>query len=169
MGIIIKNGISYSSAGGGVSGSDMQVLTQAEYDALVATGAVNDNIYYFIEDETKNGARIASDISYSNYYSGLDANNLQDAVDLVENEVTELGDKMVRKITVTSTTTASGTFKTNIDTTKYDIISARVMNVANTFAFPRNDEYLMCFQLVNTQLSPCANVNYTIDVWVVKK
>lgn len=93
MGKIIKNGISYSSAGSS-GGSDIQVLTQEEYDALVTAGTVDENIYYFIGDEDGNGE--AGDnipafyIGYDNSTSGLTATDIQGAVDEVNGRVDEI-------------------------------------------------------------------------------
>lgn len=97
MGKIIKNGISYSSAGSS-GGSDIQVLTQEEYDALVTAGTVDENIYYFIGDEDENGE--AGDnipafyIGYDNSTSGLTATDIQGAVDEVNTDVVELNTKV---------------------------------------------------------------------------
>ena len=54
MGKIIKDGIEYPFGGG--SGSNMEVVTRVEYDALVAAGSVKTDVYYFIsgEDEMLN-------------------------------------------------------------------------------------------------------------------
>ena len=54
MGKIIKNGKEYkfgTSVGFQTGGDTIEILTQAEYDELVAAGATDDDIYYFIEDE----------------------------------------------------------------------------------------------------------------------
>lgn len=52
MGTILRNGIAYG--GGGAGGSDIEVLTQEAYDALVAAGTVDNDKYYFIEDDPDN-------------------------------------------------------------------------------------------------------------------
>ena len=85
MGTIIKNGISYSSAGGS-GGSDIAVMTRAEYDALVEAGTVDNDVYYFITDAgsgSTGGSVIndASDITYDNSTSGLTATDIQSAID----------------------------------------------------------------------------------------
>lgn len=56
------------------------VLTQAEYDALVVAGTVDNDKIYFITDGDAPAAS-ASDVTYSNTQSGLSATNVQDAVD----------------------------------------------------------------------------------------
>lgn len=56
------------------------VLTQAQYDALVAAGTMDNDKVYFITDGDA-PASSASDVTYSNIQSGLSATNVQDAVD----------------------------------------------------------------------------------------
>lgn len=84
-GKIIRNGIEYS--GGGGSG-DIMYLTQAEYDALPDT-KLSDNVEYRITDASIEAAK-ASNISYDNSFSGLDANNVQGAVDTLTESLEEL-------------------------------------------------------------------------------
>ena len=57
MGLIMKNGISYSSSGGGSStgGCNAVDLTMAEYEALEAEGKVAADTTYYITDESPEG------------------------------------------------------------------------------------------------------------------
>lgn len=64
-------------------------LTQAEYDALVAAGAVDNDKVYFITDGDAPAAS-ASDVTYSNTQSGLSATNVQDAIDVVNAVVSSI-------------------------------------------------------------------------------
>ena len=82
-GKIIRNGIEYS--GGGSSG-DIMYLTQAEYDALPDT-KLSDNVEYRITDASIEAAK-ASNISYDNSVSGLEARTVQGAVDKLSDGLT---------------------------------------------------------------------------------
>lgn len=74
MPIIIKNGKTY--------GDRSVSLTQAEYNALSETEKTNGTVYYIYD---VNATPQASDVAYDNTESGLDASNVQGALD-------ELGD-----------------------------------------------------------------------------
>lgn len=76
-------------------------LTQAEYDALVSAGTVDNNMIYFITDGNA-VAGSASEITYSNTTSGLTATNVQSAIDEVVGKVVKFED-----ITISSTTADS--------------------------------------------------------------
>lgn len=109
MGTIIKNGISYSSVGS--SGSEMEVMTQAEYDKLVAEGTVDDDIYYFISDATLEGIDVvANDVAYDNSTSGLESTNLQSVVDEINDNVNELNNNFeyLNRYDVPDAATANG-------------------------------------------------------------
>ena len=66
------------AAGGGGSSSNIVYLTQAEYDALPEDKLEN-NIEYWITDAGVRGS--AENVSYNASASGLDAKNVQEAVD----------------------------------------------------------------------------------------
>ena len=66
------------AAGGGGSSSNIVYLTQAEYDAL-PEDKLEDNIEYWITDAGVRGS--AENVSYDASASGLDAKNVQEAVD----------------------------------------------------------------------------------------
>ena len=66
------------AAGGGGSSSNIVYLTQAEYDALPDDKLEND-IEYWITDAGVRGS--AENVSYDASVSGLDAKNVQEAVD----------------------------------------------------------------------------------------
>ena len=66
------------AAGGGGSSSNIVYLTQAEYDALPEDKLEN-NIEYWITDAGVRGS--AENVSYDASASGLDAKNVQEAVD----------------------------------------------------------------------------------------
>ena len=89
MGVIIRNGIEYSGAGGmgggGCDCGEIIYLTQEEYDALPASKE-EDNIEYRITNasESINAAR---DWAYDNAASGLEADNVQDAIDEVNSKI----------------------------------------------------------------------------------
>lgn len=91
MGKIIKNGKEYkfgTSVGFQTGGDTIEILTQAEYDELVAAGATDDDIYYFIEDEKNGGVLVnASNVSYDNSKSGMAATDVQGAVDEIDEKV----------------------------------------------------------------------------------
>lgn len=88
MGKIMRNGISYSSAGGS---SNITELTKAEYDKLVEENTVNPETVYFITDANLNesGEKInsASSITYDNSTSGFEATNVQGVVDEIDTKV----------------------------------------------------------------------------------
>ena len=66
------------AGGGGGSSSNIVYLTQAEYDAL-PEDKLEDNIEYWITDAGVRGS--AENVSYDASASGLDAKNVQEAVD----------------------------------------------------------------------------------------
>lgn len=79
MGVIMKNGISYSGGSGGGSGDTNSVeLTQAQYNSLVEDGQVEENVTYYIID--------ADDIN---------ASEIVYKETTVENELDELNQKLV--------------------------------------------------------------------------
>lgn len=55
MGVIIRNGILYGDGGSGGRGSDIRVCTQEEYNALLAAGTDDPDVYYFITDSNESG------------------------------------------------------------------------------------------------------------------
>ena len=90
MGVIIRNGIEYSGAGGigggGCDCGEIIYLTQEEYDALPPSKE-EDNIEYRI---TNAGTHVnaARDWAYDNSESGLEAKTVQDAIDEVADGLT---------------------------------------------------------------------------------
>lgn len=79
MGVIIRNGIEYSGSGMGGGGSaNIEYLTQAEYDALPESKLTN-GVEYRITDAGSMGA--AENVGYNNIKSGIEAVNVQDAID----------------------------------------------------------------------------------------
>lgn len=97
MGKIIKAGVEHYFSGGIGSGSDIVILTQEEYDELVTNNTVESGVYYFIEDVNIEGGNNvvndASDIIYDNSTSGLEADNVQGAVDEINGGIIELNQK----------------------------------------------------------------------------
>ena len=93
MGVIIRNGIEYSGAGMGGGSCDCNeivYLTQKEYDAL-SDDKLENNTEYWITDAGVRGS--AENLSYDNSVSGLDAKNVQTAIDkMSENLVNENGE-----------------------------------------------------------------------------
>lgn len=125
-GKIIRNGIEYS--GGGSSG-DIMYLTQAEYDALPDT-KLSDNVEYRITDASIEAAK-ASNISYDNSNSGLDANNVQGAVDTL----TESLGGLIKKITVTGKTSTDGLLESsvvNLSATECTIIGTKLISYSGS-------------------------------------
>ena len=82
MGKIIRNGIEYSGAG---SSSNIEYLTQEEYDALPES-KLSDDIEYRITDANTSSAK-ARNIAYDNSDSGIEAVNVQSAIDKVSENV----------------------------------------------------------------------------------
>ena len=82
QGKIIRNGITYSGGGGGC---DIMYLTQAQYDALPESKLTN-GVEYRITDNNP-PAPTAKDMAYDNSESGIDAENVQDAIDTVNNSL----------------------------------------------------------------------------------
>lgn len=110
MGTILRNGIAYG--GGGVSGSDIEVLTQEAYDALVAAGTVDNDKYYFIEDGEGTGNTISIDVLDTMAEINVNTESDKAAGALA---VKELNNSINDKLVVSSTRTE---FTSTKDTTK---------------------------------------------------
>ena len=74
MGYLIKDGVQFF-------GNNSVPLTQAQYDALVEAGTVDPTAVYFITDRCNSSGEYASEVAYDNTDSGLDATNVQNAID----------------------------------------------------------------------------------------
>ena len=98
-------------AKGAVSGSasNTMYLTQSEYDALPES-KLNDGVEYFITDTGVMGA--ANNITYDNSNSGLEAINVQTAIDKVNES---LESKSSFKASFKSGTTINGTITVTFD------------------------------------------------------
>ena len=81
MGLIMRNGIAYA-------GSNSIELTQAEYNALVSAGTVQPDTFYCIVDA--DNVLPASDVTYDNTDSGLSADSVQDAIDEVVTDISNI-------------------------------------------------------------------------------
>lgn len=99
QGKIIRNGIVYSGGGGGY---DIEYLTQSEYDALPESKLTN-GVEYRITDSNP-PAPTAKDMSYDNSESGIEAENVQDAIDEVKDNVNTLNESLdtISNVTVTA-------------------------------------------------------------------
>ena len=90
MGVIIVNGIEYSGAG--IGGGNIIYLTQEEYDALPETKE-SDNIEYRITNANSH-INASKDWFYDNTESGLESDNVQDAIDEVNGNVSTLSESL---------------------------------------------------------------------------
>lgn len=79
MAVIIKNGKTY--------GDRSVSLTQAEYNALSETEKNNGTVYYIYD---VNAVPQASDVVYDNTESGLNASNVQGAIDEVSKGLAQI-------------------------------------------------------------------------------
>ena len=86
MGVIIRNGIEYS--GSGMGGGNIEYLTQAQYDALSDDKLTNGVEYRITDAGTMAGAE---NVGYNNSKSGLEAVNVQDAIDKLDESLANLG------------------------------------------------------------------------------
>lgn len=89
MGKIIKAGVEHYFGGTSLSGgSEVEVLTQAEYDALPDSKYTDDKIYMISDSgNAEIGGGSADGITYDNTESGLEATNVQGAVDEIDEKV----------------------------------------------------------------------------------
>lgn len=77
--------------GWGSEGQEIVYLTQAEYDALPASKLTDGKIYKVKTTGVVPGGSIdASDVEYDNTTSGLTADNVQDAIDEVSQEMSTI-------------------------------------------------------------------------------
>lgn len=84
MGVIIRNGIEYS--GSGMGGGNIEYLTQAQYDALSDDKLTNGVEYRITDAGTMAGAE---NVGYNNSKSGIEAVNVQDAIDKLDESLEE--------------------------------------------------------------------------------
>lgn len=94
MGVIIRNDVLYAPE------LTMNRMSQAEYDAL-PDSKNTDGIVRFVNDDTGEYFS-AGDISYVNSISGLDADNVQDAIDEVNSQSAKIDDTTSSETTVYS-------------------------------------------------------------------
>ena len=114
-GKIIRNGIEYS--GGGGSASDIMYLTQAEYDALPESKLTNGVEYRITDAGTMAGAE---NVGYDNSKSGLEAVNVQDAIDKLDESLEEVQNSLNNSYDdLTTYTKFSGTFNAAAKTQSY--------------------------------------------------
>ena len=96
MGVIIRNGIEYSGAGGigggGCDCGEIVYLTQAEYNALPESKLTN-GVEYRITDSNP-PVPTARDMAYDNSESGIEAETVQSAIDEVQNDVSLLNESL---------------------------------------------------------------------------
>ena len=89
MGVIIRNGIEYSGAGGmgggGCDCGEIIYLTQEAYDALPES-KLTDGVEYRITD-ANTSTTAARNIAYDNSESGIEATSVQGAIDSVSNSL----------------------------------------------------------------------------------
>lgn len=91
MGKIIKNGISYSTAGGSGSGDNIEIMTRAEYDALVEAGTVDADVVYFITDAGEGSGGNNVDLSeLTDRVENLEQ-SFQDGCSVIASAITEKG------------------------------------------------------------------------------
>ena len=98
MGVIIRNGIEYSGSGGG----NIEYLTQAQYDALPES-KLTDDIEYRITDAGSMGA--AENVGYDNSKSSLEAVNVQDAIDKLDDSLSDYSKDIIIARVLTNTIT----------------------------------------------------------------
>lgn len=94
MSYIIRNNVKY--AGGSGSGDNAIECTMAEYEAFEAQGKVIPNTTYYITDESVgNDVNLdASNVVFDDTETQLGVDNVQDAVENVNTQVSELNKKI---------------------------------------------------------------------------
>ena len=89
MGTIYKNNILYSG-GGGDGGDNSLELTVDEYNALSEEEKTNGTTYYITDGVASDIEKIsANNIEYDNSNSALSATNVKDAIDEVNNKLSD--------------------------------------------------------------------------------
>lgn len=92
MGKIIKDGVEHFFFGGGSgSGDNIEIMTRAEYDALVEAGTVDADVVYFITDAGEGSGGNNVDLSeLTDRVENLEQ-SFQDGCSVIANAVTEMG------------------------------------------------------------------------------
>lgn len=73
-------------------------------------------------------------------------------------------EKLIKKKTVTGTTTSTGAIQTSLSTSKYVIIAARAN--FSSVCLPRDDSYVAVRSA--NDLTALANREVTVDVWYIE-
>ena len=74
---------------GGSGGDSAIEITQAEYNELLQSNSIQKDVTYYIKDSKDEIELDASIIEYDNSDSGLEATDVQSAIDEVKNEINE--------------------------------------------------------------------------------
>lgn len=138
-------------------------LTQAEYDALEATGETDPETVYYITDADPesgsggSGASSADKVSYDNTESGLEATDLQGAMDEVTAEVDEIKQSfqdgcstIAAAITSMGVSTANNaspaTMAANVKKiTNTDLGSATKAGAASSYTIPKSGKAIIFY------------------------
>lgn len=106
----------------------------------------------------------ASGIVYSNTTSGLTGDDVQEAIDEMAADVSEIKQSLsnlVKLTTVTGTTTSSGALAIPNELKSKPLIDLHY-DSANGLVFRRDNDYLTCLAL---SLQPFSNTSVSITVW----
>ena len=106
----------------------------------------------------------AIDTSYDNTTSGLDATNVQNAIDKIKGQIDTLNSKLVKVGTFTGTTSSNGNVILTINANKYKVLGGVITNIGSYIALHyvasnRKGYYFHCVsdgdmkKLSNTQVT----------------
>ena len=110
MSMIIRNHVRYASGGNG--GDPSIEITQAEYDELVSTNSIQKDVTYYITDSKDEIELDAAIVKYDNTESGLEATDVQSAIDEVDKKLNSFQngvDSIVQACTDNGSTPESNT------------------------------------------------------------